>query len=96
MNQDITVITDINAYEKPFLNKCSSLASRKGAFSLLTTLCQINPKLTTDVIVTYLNPILERVKKPKKSGFQPRYDCRANGFCGLKNLGCICYMNSMM
>lgn len=39
---------------------------------------------------------MEKVKKPKKSGFNPACDNRINGFCGLKNLGCICYMNSMI
>jgi len=46
--------------------------------------------------VSYFKPILEKVKKPKKTGFNPRLECRANGFCGIKNLGCICYMNSML
>lgn len=48
------------------------------------------------IITKYMAPILQRVKRPKKSGYQPRYDGRACGYCGLKNLGCICYMNSML
>lgn len=95
-DRDITEATDLVEYEKPFINKCSSLGSRKTAFSLLITLCQINPRLAYDLIVSYLQPILAKVKKPKKSGYAPRTDQRTNGFCGLKNLGSICYMNSMM
>jgi hypothetical protein len=95
-DRDISSDTDLREYEKPFINKCSSLGSRKAAFSLLNTLCQINPRLAYDMIVTYLQPILMKVKKPKKSGYAPRTDQRTNGFCGLKNLGSICYMNSMM
>jgi ubiquitin C-terminal hydrolase len=40
--------------------------------------------------------MIHSVKKPKKAGYQPRMECRANNFCGLKNLGCTCYMNSML
>lgn len=96
MSADVTPATDIAAYERPYINKCNSISSRKAAFSLLTTLAKINPQLAVELIVSYLSPILERVKKPKKAGFNPRYECRSNGFCGLKNLGSICYMNSMM
>jgi hypothetical protein len=44
-NGDIAKQTDIAAHEKPYINKCNSLSSRRAAFSLLMTICSINPSL---------------------------------------------------
>jgi ubiquitin C-terminal hydrolase len=94
---DIVPEVDIAAHERPQLNKCLSKSARTAAFNLLLILCKMNPTLGNDIIQTYLYPIIyQRVKRPKKSGFNPSLDNRINGYCGLKNLGCICYMNSMV
>lgn len=38
-----------------------------------------------------------KVEKPSKPSFSPQKDGRAwNGYCGIKNLGAVCYMNSMI
>lgn len=70
--------------------------SRKAAFSLLHSLCTTHPKLIPQVITGYYSILLGQVRKPKKAGYQPKLDVRTNGFVGLRNLGSICYMNSML
>ena len=48
------------------------------------------------IFSNYFTGLLQQVKKPKKAGYQPKLDTRSNGFVGLRNLGSICYMNSML
>jgi len=61
------------------------------------TICKIQPKMIGEVISKYWYPLLFKVKKPKKAGYAPRSEGRSfYGYCGLRNLGCICYMNSML
>jgi uncharacterized UBP type Zn finger protein len=37
------------------------------------------------------------VDKPVKAGFSPLADGRSrNGYCGIRNPGAVCYMNSMI
>ena len=48
------------------------------------------------MITGYYSILLGQVRKPKKAGYQPKLDVRNNSFVGLRNLGSICYMNSML
>ena len=42
-------------------------------------------------------PLIQTIKKPKTWSYQPTTQSeRMQEFVGLRNLGCICYMNSMM
>lgn len=60
-------------------------------------MCTINPDLVGELIATYWHPLVFKVKKPKKSGYAPKTETRSfHGFSGIKNLGCICYMNAMI
>jgi ubiquitin C-terminal hydrolase len=93
---DITKSVDIVASEKNSLNKAQSSSSRKASFELLQTLCNNNPDLIPQIINLYFGPLLNNIKKPKKSGYSPRTETKSYGYCGLKNLGSICYMNSMI
>ena len=63
---------------------------------MLQTLCDHSPALITQLINVCFYPLLQQIKKPKKAGYQPRAETRSYNFCGLKNLGAICYMNSMI
>lgn len=52
----------------------------------------------SDFIRDHLNPLLSLIRQPKGWNFQPdgQMGRAAQKYVGLKNLGCICYMNSMM
>ena len=45
IESNITKSVDLAAWEKPFINKCHSVNSRKAAFGLLQTLCTAYPVL---------------------------------------------------
>ena len=53
-----------------------------------------------DFLQGILAPMLESVEKPRGWSYQPPGkeggEGRAQEYVGLRNLGCICYMNSMM
>ena len=80
--------------------KCKSLDSRKAAFKLLISLCSD--------MNDHLFKVVEYLKKPLLSNFwrtqnfsdwfiHPTMAERSkSGFVGLKNLGCTCYMNSLI
>lgn len=80
--------------------KCKSKDARVAAFNFLVTVgngCEVN---TRDIVqsmipnhfVTHSNG-----KNPREWDFQPKAEERSSaGFVGLKNLGCICYMNSLV
>jgi ubiquitin C-terminal hydrolase len=45
----------------------------------------------------HLVPLISTIKKPKNWNYQPATAHEgAQKYVGLRNLGCICYMNSMM
>jgi hypothetical protein len=97
MEADITKGVDLVAWEKPLLNKCHSNQGRRTAYGLLLSLCQSNPRIIPEIIKNYYAGMLVKIKKPKKgAGGNPKLESRVNGYCGLRNLGCICYMNSMI
>jgi hypothetical protein len=95
ITQDITKHVDLAGWEKPLINRCHSVNSRKAAFSLLQSLCTTHPQLVPQVITGYYSTLLGQVRKPKKAGYQPKFDTRSNNFAGLRNLGSI-YMNSVL
>ena len=44
-----------------------------------------------------LKPLMALIKRPTTWNYQPVGDAsRMQSYVGLRNLGCICYMNSMM
>ncbi|CDW78148.1 ubiquitin carboxyl-terminal hydrolase family protein [Stylonychia lemnae] len=97
LEKHITKEVDIPAFEKPFINKCLTTDSRIACYNLIQTMCRLQPKIIGGLISKYLHPLLYIIQKPKKSGFAPRSETRSfHGFCGIRNLGCICYMNAMI
>jgi ubiquitin carboxyl-terminal hydrolase 34 len=71
--------------------------SRETAYSLLNELIKRSPIIMTNFIEDQLKPLLEMIKKPKGWNYNPPNSSeRVQKYVGLKNLGCICYMNSMM
>ena len=80
--------------------KCKAYYSRSNAFKLLNTLsrdCLSN----YNEVMQYLMPLHAnatwRTKREADWNISPRANEKSmTGFVGLKNLGCICYMNSLM
>ena len=79
--------------------QASSTKSREAAFSLLHKLIS-NTEQTMRVFTDdMLLPMIRAIKNPKKWGFvapNQRRNDTTQDYRGLVNLGCICYMNSMM
>lgn len=71
--------------------------SREAAYTLLLQLIKKSPVLMHKFMKEQLGPLLEKIKKPNKWNYQPPgQNAALQKYVGLRNLGCICYMNSMM
>ena len=75
--------------------------SRKTAFELVKSICQINPKsahLFTEIVTNFMSEPVWRTKKKSDwslSVVMQKAKSRT-GYVGMKNLGNTCYMNSLM
>lgn len=77
--------------------RCYTTDSRKAAYELLNQYQKcLNPEEMGDYLYNYIIPLIKDVQRPKKWKHQPSSLGRVNGHCGLVNLGCICYMISML
>jgi len=96
--EDYTEDTANNAELTKNYIKCLSENSRKIAYELLYELCNNNP---ANLRYFFTNSgFLDLSKRAPKSKAQYSWlsneNKRAeNGYAGLRNLGCICYMNAM-
>lgn len=78
--------------------KCKNIDTRREAFRLLYKMCTLSKDAQTQV-VEYLSKLHEdphwRTSKYADWNYSPvAQEKSETGFVGLKNLGCICYMNS--
>jgi len=55
---------DLAAWEKPKINRCHTISSRKAAFSLLHSLYTTHPQLIPQVITGYYSTLLGQVRNP--------------------------------
>lgn len=94
----ITQDVNLEPLEKKNINKCHAKESVQAAYDLLLTLCRTQPSaFSVGILETYWLEQIFQVDKPQKAGFAPLSGGRAwNGYCGIKNLGAVCYMNSMI
>ena len=80
--------------------KCKSPESRKAAFKLLQAITSGMDKITVEVTEFLKVPLLKTFWRTSTSSdwhIVPLTSERSKtGYVGLKNLGCTCYMNSMM
>jgi len=77
--------------------KCKTNVSRKHAYKMLESITDFNENCITHLIKDCILPISEFVPIPATFGYMPDKDKRSEyNFAGIKNLGCTCYMNSMI
>jgi uncharacterized UBP type Zn finger protein len=79
--------------------KCKSQSSRKQASNLLAVLCRDSLQNLTKVL-EYMkqfnaNPSWRTNKDPDWNISLMDSEKSSTGYVGIKNLGCICYMNSL-
>jgi len=95
---NITPDTNLEPYEKKHINKCQTKESTKACFNLLLIILSINnnKKFIFRILHDYWSKKIFQVDKPSRPGFSPLSNGRGwTGYCGLSNLGAVCYMNSM-
>ena len=79
--------------------KCKNFSTRKAAFDLLATLCRDSLESLT-MVLSYLknfnmNPTW---RTNRENDWKVKFfdeEKSSTGYVGIKNLGCICYMNSV-
>jgi len=78
----------------------STNKSKEAAFCLLIELVRRSDTLMQSFLTQVLIPMLDTVEKPRVWNYTPPSkeagEGRGQDYVGLRNLGCICYMNSMM
>jgi len=95
IDEDVTEGTDL-AQSLLVGNKCKTEESRKWAYKLLWTLCNNSPKLLNEVIEKQMFPLCNQIKLYPGWNYIPSGDSKSGKYSGIRNLGCICYMNSML
>ena len=80
--------------------KCKNNATRERCLELLNELCIQNTE-GIQILIRYLKEHISETfwRTPRKSDWQisvHQQERSLTGFVGLKNIGCICYMNSIM
>lgn len=99
IDDHITPNVNLEPIERKQMNKCHAKESIQASYNLLLTICKANqiPNLTKDILENYWLRQIYAVDKPSKPGFAPQADGRSwNGYCGIRNLGAVCYMSSML
>jgi hypothetical protein len=94
-DEDVTEGTDL-ASSLLVGNKCKTEESRKWAYKLLWTLCNNSIALLKELIDEQMFPLCEQIKLHPGWLYTPSGDTRKGKYSGIRNLGCICYMNSML
>lgn len=93
--EDITIKTD-KSKTSISSNKCKTDESRKQAYMLLWTLCKNSPRLLEQILTHGLVPLCNKIKRQSGWNYTPSGDSKTSRYLGIKNLGCICYMISML
>ena len=79
------------------LSKCCSVEARKAGFAVVENYAKLlRPHEMATFLETHLLPLLNSCPRPEKWRFKPSSGGRVHSHCGIVNLGCICYMISML
>ena len=96
---EVELVQRLGPNSKGSKKVASNNKSREAAFFLLIELVKKSGVTMEDFLSRILMPMLQAVEKPRTWTYQPPSSeggARAQDYVGLRNLGCICYMNSMM
>lgn len=78
-------------------NKSKCKESRAACYSLiLKVLESLEPRELADFLEDNLWPLIKDIPRPKKWKYVPSENSKSTSFVGIVNLGCICYMISML
>jgi len=78
-------------------NKCKTKESRAKAFRILTLICSNSQKVREKVYSECLLNMVSMIERPESFAHVSETESRSlYSYCGLKNLGATCYMNSML
>ena len=95
---DIVGDTDVNVFAKDYV-KCKSRDARSIAYKLLITLCK-GHSANLLILLDSIKELMVAIFKSRTNqawNYSPSSDTRSfHGYVGIKNLGCICYMNAML
>lgn len=96
--EDIYSSTNLADFKAKSQNMCHWSASRDAAYTLLVTVVKLDDQSLEHVINNYWSDLLNRVENPKESGIckPPESRFMMEKFIGIRNLGAICYMISMI
>lgn len=79
--------------------KCKSQQTRAAAFNLASIFCK-NPEFIQSMMQflksQFEDPSWRTSKRPDWNNSSTSMEKSITGYCGMKNLGCICYMISIM
>ena len=74
-----------------------SKKSYESALKLILALCKDDLEIQSILYLEYIDPFLEKIKGNSNWAYNPEDECRSKyGYAGIKNLGCICYMISIL
>mmetsp|Transcript_39087 Transcript_39087/g.59591 ORF Transcript_39087/g.59591 Transcript_39087/m.59591 type:complete len:277 (-) Transcript_39087:2393-3223(-) len=77
--------------------QCFTTDSRHAAYLALSNLLEyLEPHQMNEFLESKLLPLLSQVERPKRWAHSPASNRRPGRYIGINNLGCICYMISML
>ena len=77
--------------------KCKTKESRTAAYKLLAAMCHSSLPCQSYLLRNCLEPLCSTIQPHNGWSYIPSSESRSrNGYAGLKNLGCICYMIAMI
>ena len=86
---------DASSFSKDYV-KCKGRDSRTVAYKLLGTLCRGHER-NLNILLKDLLVLMGKIPIATSWNYHPANDSKSFwGYVGIKNLGCICYMNSML